>query len=91
MSYGTLCAISLGHLARGEDEAAAEIAHRTFQVNPYWSMTHLVLAATHARLGRLDAAKAAAKRLLELQPGFTISGTNAAFDIHPSPLGARSW
>jgi hypothetical protein len=44
----------------------------------------ILLAATHAKLGRLDAAKAAAKRVLELQPGFTISGTCTAFDMHPS-------
>jgi adenylate cyclase len=43
-----------------------------------------LLAATHAKLGRLDAAKADAKRVLELQPGFTISGNCAAFDMHPS-------
>jgi TolB-like protein/Flp pilus assembly protein TadD len=84
MRYGMLFAISLGQLARGEDEAAAETAHKTFQANPYWSTAHFILAATHAKLGRLDAAKAAAQRVLELQPGFTISGTCAAFDIHPS-------
>ncbi len=41
-------------------------------------------------LGRLDAAKSAAVRVLELEPGFTISGMCAAFDIHKSlavPLG----
>jgi adenylate cyclase len=32
----------------------------------------------------LDTAKSAAARVLELEPGFTISGTCAAFDIHPS-------
>jgi len=84
MSFGTLLAICLGHLARGEDEAAAKAAHRTFQANPYWSSAHFLLAATHARLGRLDAARSAAARVLELQPGFSISGTCAAFDIHPS-------
>ena len=59
MRYGMLFAISLGQLARGEDEAAAETAHKTFQANPYWSTAHFILAATHAKLGRLDAAKAA--------------------------------
>jgi adenylate cyclase len=55
-----------------------------FQANPYWSLAHVLLAATHAKLGRLDAAKSAAARVLELQPGFTIRGLCAAFDIHPS-------
>ena len=84
MSYAPWLSIALGRLARGEYEAAAEAAHKVFQANPYWSSAHFLLAATHAKLGRLDAAKSAAERVLELQPGFTISGTCAAFDIHPS-------
>lgn len=50
MSYGALLVISLGHVARGKDEAAA--AHSTFQANLYWSTTHFMLAATHAWRGR---------------------------------------
>ena len=84
VSYGPLLAITLSRLARGEYEAAAEAAQKVFQANPYWSSAHFLLAATRAKLGQLDAAKAAAERVLELQPGFTISGTCAAFDIHPS-------
>jgi tetratricopeptide (TPR) repeat protein len=84
MSYGPWLSISLGHLQRGEHQAAAEAAHKTFQANPYFSPAHCLLAATHAKLGRPDAAKAAAKRVLELQPGFTISGNCATFDMHPS-------
>ena len=84
MSYAPWFSITLGRLARGEYEAAAEAAHKVFQANPYWSSAHYLLAATHAKLGRLDAARSAAVRVLELQPGFMISGTRAAFDIHPS-------
>jgi adenylate cyclase len=84
MNYASWFSIALGRLARGEYEAAAEAAQKTFQANPYWSFAHFMLAATHARLGRLDAAKSAAARVLELQPSFTVSGTCASFDIHPS-------
>ena len=84
MSYAPWLSIALGRFARREYEAAAEAAHKVFQANPYWSTAHFLLAATHAKLGRLDAAKSAAQRVLELQPGYTISGTCAAFDIHPS-------
>ena len=84
ISYGPFFSITLGRLARGDYEAAAEAAHKVFQANPYWSSAYFLLAATHAKLGRLEAAKSAAARVLELQPGFTISGTCAAFDIHPS-------
>jgi tetratricopeptide (TPR) repeat protein len=90
MSYAPWLSITLGHFQRGEYEAAAEAARKVFQANPYWSSAHFLLAATHAKLGRLDAAKSAAERVLELEPGFTISGLCAAFDIHESlavPLG----
>jgi TolB-like protein/tetratricopeptide (TPR) repeat protein len=83
LSYAALYSITLGHFQRGEHQAAAEAAHKTFQTNPYWSFAHFLLAATHAKLGQLDAAKAAARRVLELQPDFTISRLCAALDIHP--------
>jgi tetratricopeptide (TPR) repeat protein len=84
MNYAPWFSITLGHFQRGEYEAAAEAARKVFQANPYWSSAHFLLAATHAKLGRLDAAKSAAERVIELQPGFTISGLCAAFDIHAS-------
>ncbi len=84
MTYAPWFSIALGRLQRGENEAAAEAAGKVVQANPYWSTSHWLLAATHAKLGRLDAAKASARRVLELEPGFTIGGLCAAFDIHPS-------
>jgi tetratricopeptide (TPR) repeat protein len=84
MSYAPWYSISLGRFHRGEYEAAAEAAGKVFQANPYWSSAHLLLAATHVKLGRFDAAKSAAMRALELEPGFTISGMCAAFAIHAS-------
>jgi tetratricopeptide (TPR) repeat protein len=84
ISYGPLFSITLGHLQRGEHEAASAAARKVFQANPYWSAAHVLLAATHARLGRLDAAKSSAARVLELEPGYTITGHCASFDIHPS-------
>ena len=35
-------------------------------------MLHAYLVASHVNLGHLDAARAAAQRLLEIAPGFTI-------------------
>ena len=90
MNYAPWLSIALGQFQRGDYEAAAEAAQKVFQANPYWSSAHFLLAATHAKLGRLDAAQSAAKRVLELEPGFTISGMCASFDIHESlavPLG----
>jgi TolB-like protein len=84
ISYGPWVSIALGHFRRGEYQAAADAAHKLFQSNPYFSLAHVLLAATHAQLGRLDAAKSAAARVLELEPGYTISGMCAALDIHAS-------
>jgi adenylate cyclase len=84
MSYAALLSVTLGHFQRGEFEAAHLAAHKVFQTNPFWSLAHVLLAATQVRVGRLDAARSAAVRVLELQPGFTISGLCASFDIHPS-------
>ncbi len=84
MNYAPWFSITLGRFQRGEYEAAADAAHKVFQANPYWSSAHYLLAATHAKLGQLDAAKSAAMRVLELEPGFTISGMCAAFAIHAS-------
>jgi adenylate cyclase len=84
MSYAPWLSITLGHFQRGDYEAAAEAAHKIFQASPYWSLAHVLLAATQARLGRLGAAKSAAARVLELQPSYTTSGLCAAFDLHVS-------
>jgi len=82
INYAPWVSICFGHFQHGDYEAAAQAAHKIFQANPYWSTTHVLLAATHAKLGRLDAARTSALRLLELQPDFAISGFCAGFDIH---------
>ncbi|MBV9703999.1 MAG: tetratricopeptide repeat protein [Methylobacteriaceae bacterium] len=82
MHYGTWLAITFGRFQRGDYEAAAEAAQKCFQANPNWSYGHMLLAATHVQLGRIDAARQAAKRLLELEPGYTISGMCAALGLH---------
>jgi tetratricopeptide (TPR) repeat protein len=77
-------AITFGQFQRGDYEAAAEAAQKSFQANPNWSYAHMLLAATHARLGRADAARKAATRVLELEPGYTISRMCAVMDLHKS-------
>jgi hypothetical protein len=44
----------------------------------------MVLAAPLAKLGRLDDAKAAAARVLELQPAFTISRQMTGVGCEPA-------
>jgi adenylate cyclase len=84
MIFAPLLAITLGRFQRGEYEAAAESAQKVFRANPYWSLAFVALAATQAKIGQLDAAKSAAARGVELQPGFTSSWLCASFDLHSS-------
>jgi TolB-like protein/class 3 adenylate cyclase/tetratricopeptide (TPR) repeat protein len=84
MIQGPLLAIALGRLQRGEYERAADAAHKVVQARPYWSLGHVALAAAQAKLARLESAKSAGRRVLELQPDFTISGLCTSFDFHPS-------
>jgi tetratricopeptide (TPR) repeat protein len=84
MKMAPLLAITLGYLQRGEQQAAAEAAYNVIQANPYWSLAYVAHAATQVNLGNLTAAKSSASRVLELQPGFTISGLCLSFDFHQS-------
>ena len=44
------------------------------QANPRFSLAHVLHAAALFRLGRVDEANAAAARVLESEPGFTVAG-----------------
>jgi adenylate cyclase len=67
-------ASAIGHFQYGQYEEAAAAGRKAIQATPGFSVCHMTLAAPLAKLGRLDDAKAAAARVLELQPAFTISG-----------------
>jgi tetratricopeptide (TPR) repeat protein len=65
--------LTLGHFHCGRYEEAANAAHRAVQFNPAHSISYMLLAAALAKLGRVEESKAAAARVLELQPGFRYS------------------
>jgi len=65
-------------------EEAANAARKSIQVNPGFSISHMFLAAALAKLGRIDEAKAAASRVLALQPRFSIAEWCAATDPVPA-------
>ncbi|MGC2154892.1 MAG: adenylate/guanylate cyclase domain-containing protein [Pseudolabrys sp.] len=64
--------VSLGHFHRGQYEKAATAARKAIQSAPGFSVCYMTLAAPLAKLGRVEEAKAAGARLLELQPVFRI-------------------
>ena len=73
-------ALSYFHLGRYDE--AAQAAYKSVQANPAHSITYVQLAAALAKLGRLEEAKAAAAKVLELHPTFRysrqFSGVNCA-------------
>jgi tetratricopeptide (TPR) repeat protein len=74
----------LGHFLRGRYEAAAMAAYRAVQLNPAHSISYMLLAAPLAKLGRIEQAKAAAARVLELQPAFRYGRHFSGVDCAPA-------
>ena len=66
--------LAYAHFFAGNFVEAASAASRASAANPRFSVPRYLHAAALVRLGRLDEAKAMAEVLLELQPGFTVSG-----------------
>ncbi len=79
-AFAAFDAQALGHFHRGQYEEACRAAYRSVQANPRHSITYVQLAAALAKLGRLQEARAAALRVLELHPAFRygrqFSGVN---------------
>lgn len=88
--FSALLSLSRGRFQRGQFEQAAGSARKAVQFNPGFSMCHILLAAALVKLDRIDEAKSAAARALELQPTFRISrqfdGVGCAA-ILAAPLG----
>jgi len=83
-TYGVYHALTLGHFYLGNYEEAADAARKAVQANPGFSISHMLLAAPLAKLGRLDEAKAAAARVLVLQPNFRHSRQFAGVNCAPT-------
>ena len=71
-AYTWMTFAGVAKLYLGRDEEAAVWLLRSIDANRNLPSTHFFLAATLARLGQLDKARAAATAGLALNPGFTI-------------------
>ncbi len=69
--------LSQAHYGAGNLEEAAAWSRRSAGSNPRHSGTWRVLAAALAGLGRMDEAAEAARRMLELEPGFRLAALAA--------------
>jgi TolB-like protein/Tfp pilus assembly protein PilF len=90
LSYNAI-AIACFHQQRYQESHDA--ARRSVQSNPRFSVCHAFLTAALVRLGRDDEARIQAKRVLALDPTFTVRRFGATVDITPgvfSPL-ADAW
>jgi TolB-like protein/Tfp pilus assembly protein PilF len=87
-AWSAFHALALGHYHGGRYQEAAKAAYKAVQLHPGHSISHMLLAAPLAKLGRIDEAKAAASRVLELQPAFRYSRQFAGVDCAPALAAA---
>jgi TolB-like protein/Tfp pilus assembly protein PilF len=66
--------LGLAHLCCGRPAQALEHANRAASIYNGWDTTYRVMASAYAQLDRLDEARAAVGKLLELAPNMTVSG-----------------
>lgn len=83
-TWAAFDAQAMSHLLRGRYEEACCAAYKSVQANPAHSITYVQLAAALAKLGRLGEARAAAARVLELQPAFRYSRQFAGVNCAPA-------
>jgi adenylate cyclase len=74
LNYHPYLALAWVHLFTDRFEEAVGYSTLAIQANPGFSVLHATLVAGYANLDRLDAARAAAARLLEIAPAWTIGG-----------------
>jgi adenylate cyclase len=89
-AFAAFGSLTLGHFQRGRYEEAANAAYKAVQSNPAHSINHVLLAAPLAKLGRLDDAKAASARVLELQPAFRYGRQFSGVDCAPALAASLS-
>jgi TolB-like protein len=82
-AFAAFDAQALGYFCLGHFEEAAGAAYKAVQANPGHSITYVQLSAALARLGKVQEAKLAASRVLELQPTFRIGRQFAGVNCEP--------
>ena len=89
-AFAAFHSLILGHFHFGRYEEAVNAARKAVQSNPAHSISYMLLAAALVKLGRLEEAKAAAARVLELQPAFRYSRQFAGVDCAPALAASLS-
>jgi tetratricopeptide (TPR) repeat protein len=89
-AFAAFDAQALGHFRLGRYDRAAHAAYKSVHANPAHSITYVQLAAALAKLGRLEEAKAAAAKVLELHPAFRFGRQFAGVDCAPALAASMS-
>ena len=71
-NYHPYCALAHAYFSTGHFDEVVTYANLAIHANPGFSVPHAFLVAGNVSLGRLDVARMAAGRLLEIAPGWTI-------------------
>jgi adenylate cyclase len=78
--------MALAHFAAGRYEQAIEWADRSLAAQPGYRTGLMIKIVASAQLGRVDEARDALSRVLELEPGLTISRWRTAAPFPPELL-----
>jgi TolB-like protein len=89
-AFAAFHAFTLGYFHVGRYKDAASAARKAIQSNPAHSISYMLLAAPLAKLGRFDESKAAAARVLELQPAFRYSQQFSGVNCAPALAASMS-
>ena len=74
-------AMALANMVGGRYEDAVMWGRRALQVNSNYTAVHRILIASLAHLGRLDEACVVARRMLEIEPAFTLRAFAASYPM----------
>ena len=74
-------AAALAHLMCGRPAEACDLATKSARMYADWDTTYRVLASALGQLGRMEEARAAVAKLLELAPTMTVSRLRALWPI----------
>jgi TolB-like protein len=93
LNYLSYNALAISYLQIGQFDDAHEVATRSVQLNPRFSVSRAFLVAALSRLGRIEEATGEARRLLDIDSAFSIRRFSVTVDIEPAvflPL-AEAW
>ncbi|HEX5508141.1 MAG TPA: tetratricopeptide repeat protein, partial [Pseudolabrys sp.] len=83
-AFAAYDAQAMGHFRLGQFDQALHAAYKSVQANPAHSITYVQLTAALVELGRIEEARTAAAKVLELQPNFRFSRQFAGVNCEPA-------